>query len=173
VQVEQSVAGVGRHGRDFLRNKFPLRDERDRIYAIAGVATDITERKASEREIADLSAFLQAMIDRIPNPMFYNGPDTRFLGCNRATRRRSGSRGTASDRQARGRSGSAPPLGRGTPRLPSNMERIVADGSTMQTEAIVPFADGTPTTRLFSISAFRKPDGSRAAWLASSSTSSR
>jgi len=41
----------------------------------------------------------------------------------------------------------------------SELERLVADGSAVQRESVLPFADGKPHHTLYSASAFRKADG--------------
>ncbi len=51
IQGEDRVAGPD-GGRIYLEHKFPLRDESGRIYAVAGIATDITKRKRAEQELA-------------------------------------------------------------------------------------------------------------------------
>ncbi|MCL2636689.1 MAG: PAS domain S-box protein, partial [Betaproteobacteria bacterium] len=45
---------------------------------------DITNRRKIEAELVLQSAFQRALLDTIPNPIFYKGPDTRFNGCNKA-----------------------------------------------------------------------------------------
>jgi two-component system CheB/CheR fusion protein len=49
-ESEEVVPAAG-ESRAFLTVKFPLRDERDEIYAVAGISTDITERKRDAEEI--------------------------------------------------------------------------------------------------------------------------
>jgi PAS domain S-box-containing protein len=48
LQFEQRVTDAKGTPRDFLVEKFPLRDGEGKIYALAGVATDVTERKVVE-----------------------------------------------------------------------------------------------------------------------------
>jgi sigma-B regulation protein RsbU (phosphoserine phosphatase) len=48
------------------------------------ILRDITERKQSEKAIADQLAFNLALIDAIPNPMFVKNPDTKFVAFNKA-----------------------------------------------------------------------------------------
>ena len=45
---------------------------------------DITNRRKIEAELVRQSAFQHALLDTIPNPIFYKGPNTHFLGCNTA-----------------------------------------------------------------------------------------
>lgn len=45
---------------------------------------DITERKTLLEALHNQFTFQRALVETIPLPIFYKGPDTRFLGCNRA-----------------------------------------------------------------------------------------
>lgn len=122
-------------------------------------AQELEQRVASRtREIAELTAFLRAIIDHIANPIYYKGPDLRFLGCNRAYEQAFGvtrddivgksvldleylplaSRHAFQDEQA----------------------RALASGACLQREATMPFADGKMHQTLYSASSFRRPDGS-------------
>lgn len=62
----------------------PLKDAAGRIVGIMSVMDDITKRKAVERSLRENLNFLQKLIDTIPNPIFYEGVDGRFQGCNQA-----------------------------------------------------------------------------------------
>jgi len=157
-RIEERVPDRQGNPRDFLTEKFLLRDAEGQPYAIAGVATDITERKRAEREAADASAFLQAMIDRIPNIIFYKDAGTRFLGCNLAYEK---AFGVARDRII-GRTvrelDFLPPEARAAAQAEN--ERVLADGSSLAREATYRFADGRDHHTLYSLSAFRRADGS-------------
>jgi PAS domain S-box-containing protein len=52
-------------GQVFLSMKFPLRDAQGRIFASAGVSTDITERKQAEEERARAAAIVESSDDAI------------------------------------------------------------------------------------------------------------
>jgi len=111
-------------------------------------------------EIAELSAFLQAIINHIANPIFYKGPDLRFRGCNDAYEKAFGVDRSqfigktvldleylpAADRQA----------------YQEEDAGVLAAGSTLGREAAIPFADGKVHQTLYSVSGFRAPDGSPA-----------
>ena len=47
---DEVVVTSGEESRTYLANRFPLRDERNTIYAVAGIFTDITERKRAADE---------------------------------------------------------------------------------------------------------------------------
>lgn len=49
-----------------------------------GVLTDITDRKEAEEALARERALLRALIDSIPDPIFYKDREGRYLGCNTA-----------------------------------------------------------------------------------------
>jgi two-component system, sensor histidine kinase and response regulator len=57
----------------------------EELEPVAASCMEIIERKHRfhEQFVKQLN-FQQALIDSIPNPIFYKGPDTRFLGCNQA-----------------------------------------------------------------------------------------
>ena len=81
----------------FMRTKLPLRDGAGNIIGLAGLGSDITERKQAEEEIlklnADLeekvvertatltqaNALLQTMIDHIPDHIFFKDVEGRFI----------------------------------------------------------------------------------------------
>ncbi len=127
-------------------------------YATIWIIEDVTERRAAEREIAELTAFLQSVIDRIPNAVFYKGPDSRFLGCNQAYEAMFGVTRASfvgkrvldlaylpeADRRA----------------YQAEDERVIAEGSTVSREMQIPFADGRPHHTIYSVSGFRNADGS-------------
>jgi PAS domain S-box-containing protein len=46
----------------WFTTKFPLRDKQGRIYAVAGVSVDISERKQMERALRDLNATLESKV---------------------------------------------------------------------------------------------------------------
>lgn len=52
---------------------------------VAAACVGIIERKLRfHQDFLRQLAFQQALLDSIPNPIFYKGTDTRFLGCNKA-----------------------------------------------------------------------------------------
>lgn len=132
------------------------------LYQQAQEHTQELEQRVTERtaEIAELSVFLQAIIDHIANPIFYKGADLRFRGCNNAYERafgvaRAGFVGKnvlelpylpLADRQA----------------YQQEDAGVLASGSVLSREAPIPFADGRVHQTLYSVSGFRAPDGSPA-----------
>ena len=51
----------------YISVKFPLRDSQNKIYAICGISTDITERKHQEAELKHLRNYLSNIIDSMPS----------------------------------------------------------------------------------------------------------
>ena len=88
-------------GRQSLRNEFEfvtrggesrwgdvqltaIRQGDGELDSILVTVLDVTDRREIEAELIRQFALLQAMLDTIPNPIFYKGTSTRFLGCNKA-----------------------------------------------------------------------------------------
>ncbi|MDE2441957.1 MAG: response regulator, partial [Betaproteobacteria bacterium] len=118
---------------------------------------DVSDRREIEFELIRQFAFLQALLDTIPNPIFYKGANTRFLGCNQAyeaffgVSRRNfiGKRVLDLDylpedaRQA----------------YQAEDEQVIANGSRVTRELQLADADGNLRDTLYSVSGFRTPDG--------------
>ncbi|MDG4582824.1 MAG: ATP-binding protein [Candidatus Competibacter sp.] len=110
------------------------------------------------RELADQIALLEALVDNIPNPIFYKGPDSRFLGCNHAYET-----AFATPRQSL--------VGRRVldlTYLPEEDRRVyqredetvIREAGRIMRETVIAFADGRPHHTLYAVSGFRNPDGS-------------
>ncbi|MDY0743688.1 PAS domain S-box protein, partial [Paucibacter sp. R3-3] len=118
---------------------------------------DITAAKEARRRVDEMAVFLQAMIDRMPNMVYYKGPDTRFLGCNEAFEQNFGvSRTTYLGRRS-DELEFLPPRWRAA--LQAQEDRLVAQGGSEQKEMQLQYADGTTHHVLTSVSGFRRPDG--------------
>jgi len=118
---------------------------------------DIRERKAAQQKLLDQFSFQRALIDTIPYPVFYKGPDARFEGVNLAYERT-----FSVDRQQL--------IGRTVldlSYLPLEMrqayqledEHVIATGSSVQHEITMQFADGREHETLYFIAGFKKSDG--------------
>jgi len=122
------------------------------------VYRDITERKAAEQATKDHSTFLQALLNTIPYPVFYKGPDARFLGFNQAYEQTFGVKAEdligkcvleleylpLADRVA----------------YQAEDESIIAGSTSVQKEISMPFADGKIHDTLYFVRGFTKVDGS-------------
>ncbi|MEJ2040331.1 MAG: PAS domain S-box protein, partial [Desulfosarcinaceae bacterium] len=58
------------------------RDVRGRVQGLIAVISEITHRKQAEKALLDNLAFMNTLIDTIPNPVFYKDGQGYFLGCN-------------------------------------------------------------------------------------------
>lgn len=120
----------------------------------AELETRVYERT---QKIAELSTFLQSIIDHISSPIFYKGPDLHFRGCNRAYERAFGIDHTEligktvldleylplADREA----------------YQAEDATMLAAGSTLCREAAIPFADGVIHQTMYSVAGFRGASG--------------
>jgi PAS domain S-box-containing protein len=114
--------------------------------------------EARTRELAATAAVRQALIDRIANAVFYKGADTRFLGCNKAYEEMFG---VTRERFIGKRVLDLDYLPEADRRAyQAEDERVIAEGSTVSKEMVIPFADGRAHHTLYSVSGFRLPDGS-------------
>jgi two-component system sensor histidine kinase/response regulator len=118
---------------------------------------DISERLAAAKVLAQERAQLQIIIDTIPYPVFYKGPDARFLGFNRAYLQTFGIEAASllgkrvleldylpeADRQA----------------FQAEDELVIAQASAIQREMQMSFADGKLHHTLYFVNGFRNADG--------------
>jgi two-component system sensor histidine kinase/response regulator len=63
---EESVPGGDGQPRFYLTTKVPLVDVHGKVYGMCGIATDITDRKAAEKSMADQQAALQNILEHSP-----------------------------------------------------------------------------------------------------------
>ncbi|MGE5502904.1 MAG: response regulator [Actinomycetota bacterium] len=119
---------------------------------------DITERKQAENAIRDQAAFQEALIDTIPYPVFYKGPDTRYLGANQAYERTFG----IERRYMVGKTVLELEYLTNDDRLAfqAETEAVIASASTIEREMPLTFADGKLHDTLYTVAGFRKGDGS-------------
>ncbi len=72
IEIEETIPRKGK-GRTYLTTKYPLRDENNRIVAIAGIKTDITKRKLAQRKaqraIRERDRFLAMLSHELRNPL--------------------------------------------------------------------------------------------------------
>ncbi len=83
-------AGVVREGVliRHLTSKLPLRDERGEVIGLAGIARDITEWKLAEEASGYWSDLLQAMLDNVPDLLYFKDREHRFIKCSASVARR-------------------------------------------------------------------------------------
>jgi hypothetical protein len=62
-QYEEEIVGPDGFLRTYVTNKVPLFDQNGGVYGLCGFATDITERKMSEKHMAESQRRLQLAVD--------------------------------------------------------------------------------------------------------------
>jgi diguanylate cyclase (GGDEF)-like protein/PAS domain S-box-containing protein len=75
-----------------LSTKVPLRNDKNEIFALVGIARDITELKVT-RTVANERVSLQALIDYLPDNLWVKDVNSRFVICNEVTASRMGYEG--------------------------------------------------------------------------------
>lgn len=82
VQQFEEVIRVGDSNRVFLSNKFVLRDRQGQAYAICGMSTDISDRKAIEQALQESQQLLQTVLDTAPIAIFWKDRQSVYQGVN-------------------------------------------------------------------------------------------
>ena len=70
--------------------KVPLRDKEGKVVGLIGINRDITDRKQTEESLAHAHRQLRALLDNIPDPIYFKDTQSRFVQCNQAVARRLG-----------------------------------------------------------------------------------
>ena len=68
----------------FSATKVPIKDEAGRVIGIVGISRDITERKQVEDALAAERDLLQALMENIPDLIYFKDTSSRFTRINRA-----------------------------------------------------------------------------------------
>jgi PAS domain S-box-containing protein len=61
---------------------YPVFNTENVVDRIAVMTRDITEKLKNENQIKNQYHFLQALLNNLPNPVYYKDTDQRYLGCN-------------------------------------------------------------------------------------------
>jgi PAS domain S-box-containing protein len=88
VYEEEIMESDGQH--TYLTQKFPLFDSEDKLYAIGGISTDITESKQVEEELQHERKLLRLLIDNIPDLIYIKDTACRKTIANIADVRHTG-----------------------------------------------------------------------------------
>ncbi|MCP5310240.1 MAG: response regulator [Zoogloeaceae bacterium] len=138
-----------------------LATKRQRDEAHDELERQVIERTAAlaekQTELSDQLLFVQILIDAVPNPIFYKGPDARFLGCNRAYEQAfDTTRGFLV-----GKTVLELPYLPTADRIAYQDEdvRTIENCATVRREVTLPFADGRVRDALYWVSGFRLSDG--------------
>ena len=73
-----------------LTSKVPLRDSKGAIVGLVGVGLDITDRKRGDAELAFQRTLLKALMDNVPDQIFFKDTESRFLQVSKAQAERFG-----------------------------------------------------------------------------------
>ncbi len=118
----------------------------------------LADTAAARQASAELLGFQQTLIDTIPYPLFYKGPDARFIGFNRAYE-------DAFNVQREALIGKTVleleylPL-KDRKAYQAEDEATIASGGVVRRTMKIPLADGKLHTTLYYVAGFRKADGS-------------
>ncbi|MDR3368992.1 response regulator [Rhodoferax sp.] len=123
-------------------------------------ANEQLEAKVQERTLtlAHQVALIEALLDIIPNPIFYKGADSRFIGCNQAYEVAFG----INRQEFIGKRVSDLDYLPESARIAYQREdeAVIRDGSRVSRNESLVFADGQPHDTLYSVTGFRDADGS-------------
>lgn len=118
----------------------------------------LADTAAARQASAELLTFQQTLIDAIPYPLFYKGPDARFVGFNRAYEQ-------AFNVKRESLIGKSVmeleylPLADRTA-YQAEDEATIANGTVVRRTTQIPLADGRLHNTLYYVAGFRAPDGS-------------
>ena len=73
-----------------LTSKLPMRDPNGKIIGLMGIGRDITKRKEVEEALANAQRLLQAMLDNVPDRIYFKDTQSRFLLLSKALAKRMG-----------------------------------------------------------------------------------
>ena len=150
-----------------------LADSHERMRAHLSAAASALERSRAELEekvsertsqlaekstaLADQLLFIQVLLDTLPNPVFYKGPDARYLGCNQAYEKAFGTTRAFLVGKTVLELPFLPPELRAAHH--DNDLQTIATAGTLHKEVRLPFADGATHDTLYWVSSFRLANG--------------
>ena len=133
---------------DLLRSRAELEDK----------VKERTRQLAEKSEaLADQLLFIEVLLDALPSPVFYKGPDARFLGCNTAYEQAFGTTRSF----LLGKTVLDLPYLPAADRIGYHEEdrRIIREACTSHKETAIPFADGRSHDTLYWVRGFRLGNG--------------
>ncbi len=84
-QINKEEQGVNKRGWIWLNTfKTPVFDEHGKVIGTTGISRDITESRRLQKELIMQRNFSKALIDAVPDMVFYKDNNSIYLGCNRA-----------------------------------------------------------------------------------------
>ncbi len=88
---EEMAVNVGTGEKRWLQTtKMPLRDKQGVIAGLMGVSRDVTERKRAEEALDSAQRLLQAMLDNVPDRIYFKDTQSRFIKLSKALAKRLG-----------------------------------------------------------------------------------
>ncbi len=173
-RLESALQDIASGKRSYLRSEFEfndpqgharfgdvqvaaIRNERNELDSLLVTVLDVTDRREVELELVRQFSFMQALIDTIPNPIFYKGGNTRFLGCNQAYEDFFGIKRSAFVGKRVLDLEYLPMEAREA--YQREDEEIITECGRVIREVQLPSADGTLRDTLYSVTGFRTPDG--------------
>ena len=135
-----------------------IRDAHGEVQSLLVTVMDVTARHAVEGALQRQLTLMQAMMNVIPNAVFYKNAEARFLGCNRAYE---DAFGVTKEFMLGKRVLDLmylPEADRLT--YQAEDERVIATAGRVQREQMLPMADGNEHDSLYSVAGFTQPDGS-------------
>ncbi len=173
-RMDDLLAQGGPGGKQSLRNEFEfvtphgesrwgdvqltaIRQGDGELDSILVTVLDVSDRREIEAELIRQFALLQALLDTIPNPIFYKGTSSRFLGCNQAYETFFG----IQRREFIGKRvldlSYIPEDARAA--YQAEDERVIAECARVSREVQLVDAEGRLRDTLYSVSGFSAPDG--------------
>jgi PAS domain S-box-containing protein len=132
--------------------------EDGQVASLLATILDINARRVMAEELERQFALLHALLDTIPNPIFYKGADSRFLGCNKAYEQVFGTRQADFVGKRVLDLDYLPEAERLT--YQREDEAVIAKAGSVEREVSMVYADGRPRDTLYSVTGFRNHDGS-------------
>ena len=88
---EEMAVNVGTGEARWLQTrKMPLRDKQGVIVGLMGISRDVTERKRAEEALDSAQRLLQAMLDNVPDRIYFKDTQSRFIKLSKALATRLG-----------------------------------------------------------------------------------
>ena len=132
----------------------PVFDAKGKVNGIVGLQEDTTQARQLQEQLAEQVALQKALMDTIPIPVFYKGPDARFQGINRAFEEAFRLR----REDLIGKTFSEIKLGTAEARAfyQSEDEHVIRDALSVKRELKIPYANREVRSTLYMVQGFRK-----------------
>ena len=136
----------------------PIFDSQGNVQGFVALQEDTTHERQLQRQLAEQIAFQNVLVDTIPVPLFYKGPDARFLGFNRAFEDAFNLKRETLIGKHLMEVNAVSELDRAHYRRED--ERVIREASSVRRQLVMPYADGQQHSTLYWVQGFRRQDGS-------------